>query len=114
MPQRIECGVTSGSIRLDFTQAVLTSRVLRIDADVRSGSLSLITRPGIVVDAEDVTIGSGSVKIKAPWDPSVPEVLRIEVAGRVRSGNITARPPRRSFWQWLRRAPRPYQLTRPG
>jgi hypothetical protein len=110
VPQRMECGVTSGSIKLDFTQAVLTGRVLRIDADVRSGSLSLITRPGIVVEAEDVTIGSGSVKIRAPWDPAVPEVLRIEVAGRVRSGSITARPPRRSFWQWLRRAPRPYQL----
>jgi hypothetical protein len=52
------------------------------------------------------------VKIKAPWDPAVPEVLRIQVAGRVRSGHLTARPPRRSFWQWLRRAPRPYESAR--
>lgn len=112
VPQQIEAAVTSGSIRLDFTQAVLTSRTLKIDADVRSGHLVLITRPGIVVDAGEVNIGSGHVKVRSPWDPTVPEVLRIEVAGRVRSGHISARPPRRSFWQWLRRAPRPYQTQR--
>jgi hypothetical protein len=114
VPQRIEANVTSGSIRLDFTQAVLTGRVLRIEADVRSGNLTLITRPGITVDAEDVTIGSGNVKVRTPWAPGTPEVLRIEITGRVRSGNITARPPRRTFWQWLRRAPRPFAASLAG
>jgi hypothetical protein len=108
VPQRMECNVTSGNIKLDFTDAVLTGRTLRIDAEVRSGNLTLITKPGIVVDADDVTIGSGNVKVRAPWGTAGPELLRIELAGRVRSGNITARPPRRSFWQWLTRAPRPY------
>lgn len=28
-----------------------------------------------------------------------------------RSGHITARPPRRTLWQWLRRAPRPYAVA---
>ncbi|HEX5292108.1 MAG TPA: DUF1707 domain-containing protein [Streptosporangiaceae bacterium] len=108
VPQRMECNVTSGNIKLDFTDAVLTGRTLRIDAEVRSGNLTLITKPGIVVDADDVTIGSGNVKVRAPWGTAAPELLRIELAGRVRSGNITARPPRRTFWQWLTRAPRPY------
>ena len=108
VPQRMECTVTSGNIKLDFTEAVLTGGTLRIDAEVRSGNLTLVTRPGIVVDADDVTIGSGNVNIRAPWAAGTPEILRIELAGRVRSGNITARPPRRTFWQWLTRAPRPY------
>ena len=108
VPQRMECNVTSGNIKLDFTDAVLTGRTLRIDAEVRSGNLTLITKPGIVVDADDVTIGRGNVKVRAPWGTAGPELLRIELAGRVRSGNITARPPRRTFWQWLTRAPRPY------
>jgi hypothetical protein len=30
-------------------------------------------------------------------------VLRVEVSGSVRSGSITARPPRRSFMDWLMR-----------
>jgi hypothetical protein len=108
VPQRMECIVTSGNIKLDFTEAVLTGRTLRIDAEVRSGNLTIVTRPGIVVDADDVSIGSGNVKVRAPWGTTPPELLRIELAGRVRSGNITARPPRRTFWQWLTRAPRPY------
>ena len=37
----------------------------------------------------------------------VPEVLRIEVSGRVGSGHFIARPPLRTFWQWLTRQPRP-------
>jgi hypothetical protein len=41
----------------------------------------------------------------------VPVTLRIEMAGQVRSGSITARPPRRTFWQWLLRRPRPYQAA---
>jgi hypothetical protein len=108
VPQRMECGVTSGNIKLDFTDAVLTGRTLRIDAEVRSGNLTIVTKPGIVVDADDVNIGSGNIKIRAPWGTSAPELLRIELTGRVRSGNIIARPPRRTFWQWLTRAPRPY------
>ena len=108
VPQRMECSVTSGNIKLDFTDAVLTGATLRIDAEVRSGNLTLVTKPGIVVDADDVTIGSGNVKVRAPWGSAGPELLRIELAGRVRSGNIVARPPRRTFWQWLTRAPRPY------
>jgi Domain of unknown function (DUF1707) len=112
VPQRIEIGVTSGNVKLDFTEAVITGRMLRIDAEVRSGSLILVTKPGIVVDTDDVTISSGNVRVRAPWGSAVPEILRVEVTGKVRSGSIVARPPRRTFWQWLRRAPRPYaQLT---
>jgi hypothetical protein len=109
VPQRLEIGVVSGSVKLDFTDAVITGRSLRIDADVKSGSLLLVTKPGIVVESDDVAVKSGSVRARAPWGPQVPEILRIEVTGRVHSGSISARPPRRTFWQWLRRAPRPYQ-----
>ena len=108
VPQRMDITVTSGSVRLDFTQAVITGRTLRIDADVHSGHLQLVTRPGIVIEADDVAIRSGHVHAPAAWAPGVPDILRVEIAGRVSSGSISARPPRRSLWQWLRRAPRPY------
>jgi hypothetical protein len=110
VPLRIEARVTSGHITLDFTEAVITQPSLQIDASVRSGSLKLLTRPGIVVDADDVAIGSGRVKVQAPWGPDVPVFLRIQVSGRVGSGRIKARPPRRTFWQWVLRRPQPYEL----
>jgi hypothetical protein len=111
VPNRMDLKVSSGHITLDFTEAVIMQRMLHIDADVRSGHITLITKPGIVVDADDVTVRNGRVKVLAPWGSDVPELLRIDVAGKCGSGHISARPPRRSFWQWLRRAPRPYAIA---
>ena len=111
VPNRMDLKVSSGHITLDFTEAVIMQRTLHIDADVRSGHITLITKPGIVVDADDVTVRSGHVKVRAPWGTDTPELLRIDVAGNCGSGHISARPPRRSFWQWLRRAPRPYAIA---
>jgi len=110
VPNRMEVRVRSGSVKLDFTEAVITGPTLKIDADVHSGSLRLVTWPGIEVDADDVAVRSGSVKVRAPWGPQVPARLRIEVTGKVGSGSIVARPPhppRRTFWQWLTRQPKP-------
>jgi len=108
IPNRMEVKVTSGHVVLDFTRAVITAPVLQLDADVRSGHLRIITRPGIAVDAGEVAVRSGHIAVRSPFSESVPVQLRIDVTGNVRSGHISARPPRRSFWQWLRRAPRPY------
>src|SRR5437764_4963536 len=64
VPQRMEVKVTSGSVLLDFTQAQITQPVLKLDVDVRSGHIRLLTRPGIVVDADEVVIRSGHVRVK--------------------------------------------------
>ena len=111
VPARMDLKSRSGHIELDFTQAVITSPTLHIDAEVRSGHLLLITRPGIAVDVDDVEVRSGQVKVQAP-DDSVPVFFRIIISGSCRSGLIMARPPkpprgpRRTLWQWLARAPR--------
>jgi hypothetical protein len=104
VPKRMEIRVGSGSVRLDFTEAVITQATLAIDVELNSGSLLLITRPGIVVDADDVSVRSGSVRVPPPGD--VPTLLSIRVSGKVGSGSVKARPPRpprRTFWQWLLR-----------
>lgn len=120
VPRELDVKIASGGVRLDFTQAVITQPILRITAEVRSGVLRLITKPGIVVQADDVSVRSGIVKLPEPPDPGTPLLLRVEVSGTARSGSIVAhpprpprlpRPPRRTFWQWLRRAPRPGAIT---
>src|SRR5215468_8069927 len=83
----------------------------RMDPKVRSGHITLDIKPGIVVDADDVTVRSGHVRVRAPWGTDVPVLLRIDIAGACGSGHITARPPRRTFWQWLRRAPHRYPIA---
>jgi Domain of unknown function (DUF1707) len=115
VPKRIEVSVASGHVTLDFTEAIITQSLLVIDAEVRSGALTLITKPGIVVDTDDVTVRNGAVQVRAPWD-SAPVILRVQVSGKVGSGIIRVRspepprPPRRTFWQWLLRRPKPRAL----
>jgi hypothetical protein len=111
VPQRMEVKVISGSVLLDFTQAQITQPTLRLDVDVRSGHIRLLTMPGIVVDTDDVVIRSGHVRVKAPWGPDVPVRLHIEVTGKVGSGHLIARPRYRTLWQWLTRQPKQYAIT---
>src|SRR5271170_1815175 len=111
VPQRIEARVRSGHLKLDFTQAVITQPSLQLDAEVRSGHIILITKPGIVVDTDDVVVRSGHIRVRTPWGPDVPQVLRIEVTGKVGSGHFIARPKLRTLWQWLTRQPRPYEIA---
>ena len=113
VPKELDVKVRGGGVTLDFTEAVITQPLLRITAEVRGGGLRLITRPGIVVDAGDLSVHGGSVTLPEPPDPGAPVQLRVEIAGSVHGAGITAGPPppprrpRRTFWQWLRRAPRP-------
>lgn len=113
VPQRMELRVTSGSVTLDFTEAVTWWPSLHIDAEVRGGSLRLVTKPGILVNTDDLEIRGSSVKVPGPWSPDVPVRFRIDVAGKANGSSITARPPRRRLWQWLRRRPLPDALP-PG
>jgi hypothetical protein len=113
VPKELDVKVRGGGVTLDFTEAVITQPLLRITAEVRGAGLRLITRPGIVVDAGDISVHGGSVTLPEPPGPGVPVLLRVEIAGWVRGGGITAGPlpppprPRRTFRQWLRRTPRP-------
>ena len=111
VPQRMEVKVTSGHVKLDFTEAVITQPSLKLDIDVSSGYVGLVTKPGIVVDADDVAIRSGQVKVREPWGADVPVQLRIEVTGKVGSGHFLAGPRHRTFWEWLTRKPKPYAIA---
>jgi hypothetical protein len=60
------------------------------------------------VDTDHLTVRSGNDKVRAPWGLAAPAILPVEVSGTVGSGNIKARPRRRTFWQWLGRHPKPW------
>ena len=99
VPRRIVVRVGWGHVTLDFTKAVITQPGLDIDLDVRSGTLTLLTRPGISVDADDVAVrSSGSVKIRVPPDPAGP-VLRIVLSGTVQTGHLRVRQRGRASWR---------------
>jgi class 3 adenylate cyclase len=101
VPRRLQIEVGSGTVQLDFRRAVIAAPELRIDAQIASGTLTLITRRGIVVDADDLIVGSGSVKVVPPAGPDVPVELRVKVSGRVGTGTVRARPARGDRWRAL-------------
>lgn len=111
VPPELDVKVDSGSVILDFTEAQITSPALAIQARIRGGNLTLITRPGIEVHTHDLMVDNGSVKIDAPWDDGAtpaPTILTVTVTGTVAVGELIARPPRRNLVEWLRGDPRPY------
>jgi hypothetical protein len=110
VPRRMEVKLTASDVTLDFTRALIVQDTVSIEVDLGlGGDLTLVTRPGIVVDTDGLTGRLGDVKVPPAADPRVPVALRIKLVGRIRGGGIVARFPRRTFMQWLTRKPRPYQ-----
>jgi len=108
VPQRMQVRVTGGSVTLDFTEAVIVQPSLLIDADVSASRLTLVTKPGVVVDTDEIATDGSYLKVRPHRGPEVPVILRIQLSGKVSGGHITARPPRRTFWPWPRRHPQPH------
>lgn len=110
-PAEIVAECTSGTIKLDFTQARVQDREIHVHASARSGSVILIVpHRGWSVVMEDVSSSSGSIVNKVHGDGS-PYGHTIRVTGGVTSGTIKARHPRRRFLDWLLRRPHPDALT---
>lgn len=107
VPRRMQLRVTTGGVTLDFTQAILSWPLLQIDVEAHGGAWNcnvyLVTRPGILVDTDDLEMRRSTVKVLAPWDPDVPVRFRIDVTGTVDGCNIQAGPPRRTLGQRLQR-----------
>lgn len=91
VPRRLELRSSWCDVKLDFTDAIIGHDMLRIDMHVRGGSLTLVTAPGIVVDAVALATRYADVDIRPTTQPGAPVILRVELAGRMRYGVITAR-----------------------
>jgi Domain of unknown function (DUF1707) len=106
VPRRLELAVHWCDVTLDFTEAVITQDTLRIDVDMSGKSLTLVTRPGIVVDIDGLRLAHCKIKYRrAPTSPDTPVTLRVELAGQKAHGRVVVRPARRTFGQWLLRRP---------
>ncbi|MFF9586840.1 DUF1707 domain-containing protein [Streptomyces achromogenes] len=99
VPRRMEIESAWGDVTLDFSEAVIPYGTLRIDVDMQAGALRLITRPGVVVDADSLAIDYGQIKVRPASGSAVPAVLRVEIHGRLSFGRLEVRPRRR----WLGR-----------
>ncbi|WP_055586012.1 DUF1707 SHOCT-like domain-containing protein [Peterkaempfera griseoplana] len=106
VPRRMELATTFCEVTLDLTEAVITHDVLRIDVAMTGKNLTLVTRPGIVVDTDGLQLVHSRVDHRQDRaDPGTPVALRVELVGQKAFGRVVVRPGKRTFLQWLLRRP---------
>jgi len=103
-PTVITAQVDSGSIKLDFTQARMTSREVLVQATAKAGRIVVVVPTDWAVVMDEVTSDSGRVPNKVGGDPSTARHV-VRVVGTVGAGVIKARYRRRSLIDWLLRRP---------
>lgn len=96
VPRRLELRSSWCDVTLDFTGAVIMHDTLRIDANMRGGSLTLVAGPGIVVDEDFLKVHYTEVDLRSGAVDGAPVILRVLLAGRARYGRIEARWPQRT------------------
>jgi hypothetical protein len=95
VPRRMEIRLVVGKVKLDFSEAAITEPEVHVDIQIEgSGEVVVITRPGIFVDTDDLTLGFGHVKVRHEADAPAPVSLRVELAGQIRHGKVIVRSRR--------------------
>ncbi|MGK5550109.1 DUF1707 SHOCT-like domain-containing protein [Actinomadura kijaniata] len=94
VPPRIELRTQLCRVTLDFTQAVITSNVLRIDAEMVHGKLFIISAPGMVIDTSGLNLTFSKLKIRSR-DFAADARLHVELAGTLLHAKVIERRRRR-------------------
>ncbi|MFJ6214888.1 DUF1707 domain-containing protein [Streptomyces sp. NPDC092296] len=91
VPRRIEMVPHFCHVTLDFTEAVVAYDSLRIDMDMEGRKLVLVTKPGMVLDADALVVEYGKAKLRPRDESGAPVLFRIELVGRIRHGRVVER-----------------------
>jgi Domain of unknown function (DUF1707) len=94
VPARIELRTQLCRVTLDFTRAVITSGVLRIDADMQHGKLFIVSPPGIVINTDGLALIYSKLKLHSR-DAVVDPRLRIELAGSLLHAKVIEQRPQK-------------------
>ena len=92
VPARIALRTRECRVTLDFTDAVITSRTLHIDADMVHGKLLIVSSPGIVIDTDGLTCTYSKLKLHSKGDIADSR-LRVEFAGTLLHAKIIEQRP---------------------
>ena len=92
VPNRIEVRTKLCRVTFDFTDAVITSRTVRIDTDMQHGKLVIVGAPGIVIDADGLNLVFSKTKLRSDSAAADPG-LRIELTGTLKHAKVVERRP---------------------
>jgi uncharacterized protein DUF1707 len=91
LPRRLALRTKWSHVKLDLTNAVRTGPELVIEMRVSGGHVELVLAPGMVVDANGLSVRHGMLAITRDAGDDTPETLHIHLVGRMRHGHIETR-----------------------
>ena len=97
LPHRLALRTAWCNVLLDLTSAARSGPELIIELQVRGGNVELVLAPGMVVDANGLSVRHSRLAISRDAGDGTPETLSVHLAGRMKHGSIRTR--------WV--APRP-------
>ena len=97
LPHRLALRTAWSDVMLDLTRAVRSGSELVIELRVRGGNVELVLAPGMVVDANELSVRHSRLAISRDAGDGPPETLHVRLTGRMRHGRIGTRwlAPRR-------------------
>jgi Domain of unknown function (DUF1707) len=90
VPARIELRTRECRVVLDFTDAVVTSNLLRIETDMVHGKLFIVSTPDIAIATDGLALTYSKLKLRAKEAAADPR-LRIELAGKLVHAKVIKR-----------------------
>jgi hypothetical protein len=93
LPRRLELRTAWCDVLLDLTKAVRSGPELVIEMRVRGGDVELVLAPGMVVDANELTVRHTRLEISRDDGADTPETLHVRLVGRMRHGRVETRWP---------------------
>ena len=90
VPARIELRTQLCRVTFDFTHAVITSDVLRIETDMVHGKLVIVSSPGIVINTDGLSLTYSKLKLHSDSAAADPRLL-IELVGKLLHARVIER-----------------------
>jgi len=91
LPHRLVLRTVWCNVMLDLTSAVRSGPELVIEMQVRGGDVELVLAPGMVVDANGLSVRHTRLRISRDAGDGTPETLSVHLVGRMRHGRIDTR-----------------------
>lgn len=91
LPRRLLLRTAWTAVTLDLTSAVRGASELVIELKVTGGDIDLVLAPGMIVDANELSVRHSGLAIDRDAGDDAPETLHVRLVGRMRHARLAAR-----------------------
>ncbi|MFF5231122.1 DUF1707 domain-containing protein [Dactylosporangium sp. NPDC000521] len=98
VPRLLSISTRSGSVKIDFTEAIFSAAAVDVALDAQSSSVELILPAGATADLDSIDADASNVRSSVV--PSGPGIA-FRISGQVKRSSVKVRHQRRFLrWRW--------------